>query len=527
MFHSFDKCDKDGSGIISRLEWFMFLDIEKTEFNEKVFSIADIDGTDDMDFREFVMCCWNFASATPSDLTNFAFLMYSSDGALLKSEEVLGMLRSTMGENIETNKRSMKVRDDLMFMAEEHQGIDLSQVSEELRLCCGIGGLEAFANVSGGRALGGNPLHFRSLSVSFSLWFDRAVPVSCDFLDRGPFPALLFLPPLPSLFIYSVAYHGLTLSFPFLFFPFLSFSLSLSLVTLVSRCLSVSLSLFSLFCLQFGEFCKGHGQLLEPCFNFQRLLRSKVIGPGFWKRQMNDRIKKFEGSTWTDIYEDLKGVAEEEIRKDELHRKGKNWRGLKRIASMGSFKLPKAELPTPKKGLHKKKKGPKFLNKRLKEKERYSVLADIFENVDLEKLEARNSRVTEEHKENAKDGEFAHVTSVLTIEHQLPGSDKLDFMRLTELEALGIELRRRIKKTQEKKSEAVRAVDDQPKVRGLFDYENTKDGDGGIKATLAKQRTLRLSIAQPSKRQSAMSMFKKAPVTDAIEQARMEAATDM
>lgn len=55
-----------------------------------------------MDFREFVMCCWNYASATPLDLINLAFFLYSSDGVLLKKDEVLKMLRSIFGEKVRT-----------------------------------------------------------------------------------------------------------------------------------------------------------------------------------------------------------------------------------------------------------------------------------------------------------------------------------------------------------------------------------------------------------------------------------------
>ena len=36
MYWVFSKADKDGSGIISQFEWLMYLDVEKTEFNEKV-----------------------------------------------------------------------------------------------------------------------------------------------------------------------------------------------------------------------------------------------------------------------------------------------------------------------------------------------------------------------------------------------------------------------------------------------------------------------------------------------------------
>lgn len=54
---------------------------------------------------------------------------------------------------------------------------------------------------------------------------------------------------------------------------------------------------------QFGEYTKKHMLLLEPCFHFQRVLRSKCLGTRFWKRQLKRRKKKFGDMTWTDIYE--------------------------------------------------------------------------------------------------------------------------------------------------------------------------------------------------------------------------------
>jgi hypothetical protein len=134
---------------------------------------------------------------------------------------------------------------------------------------------------------------------------------------------------------------------------------------------------------QFGEYAKKHMLLLEPCFQFQRHLRSKVIGHRFWKKHEKLRKKNFEGQTWTDIYEKLRDVAADEIRRAEEYRKNKKFRGLKNKIRMGFFKQPVVEKKQRRKS-H-KKKGPKFLTAKLKEKERYEVLRELFEDVDLDK----------------------------------------------------------------------------------------------------------------------------------------------
>ena len=100
---------------------------------------------------------------------------------------------------------------------------------------------------------------------------------------------------------------------------------------------------------------------------------------------------------------------------------------------MGFFKTPPK--PPPKKKV-KKKKGPKFLTKKMKEKERYEVLTELFEDVDMKKLEAKNKLIVEEKEENRKVGEFAGSTATADIELRVPGLHRLDFMNLTELESL-------------------------------------------------------------------------------------------
>ena len=128
LFWVFQRADRDSSGIIDSFEWLMYLDVERTPFNEKIFAIVDFDNSGEMDFREFVMCCWNYASATPVDLINLAFFLYSSDGVILKQDEVLAMLRQIFGDKVETNPQARKIKVELLVICEQWNGIDLSQV---------------------------------------------------------------------------------------------------------------------------------------------------------------------------------------------------------------------------------------------------------------------------------------------------------------------------------------------------------------------------------------------------------------
>lgn len=60
-FHKyFCKADLDGSGTISLLELLTVIDVERTPFTKRVFSIFDDDGSGEIDFGEFVLASWNY-----------------------------------------------------------------------------------------------------------------------------------------------------------------------------------------------------------------------------------------------------------------------------------------------------------------------------------------------------------------------------------------------------------------------------------------------------------------------------------
>jgi len=130
LYWCFARADRDNSGIINQFEWLMHLDVEKTDFNEKVFSIVDFDNSGEMDFREFCMCCWNFASASPIDLINVSFFMYSTDGVLLQANEVLKLINQIWGDKADRSPQARRIKSELLLMVEKYNGIDLSMFGE-------------------------------------------------------------------------------------------------------------------------------------------------------------------------------------------------------------------------------------------------------------------------------------------------------------------------------------------------------------------------------------------------------------
>lgn len=68
LYKIFRKADVDGSGTIALIELLCHIDVERTAFTERVFSIFDEDGSGEIDFREFVLALWNYCTLSRATL---------------------------------------------------------------------------------------------------------------------------------------------------------------------------------------------------------------------------------------------------------------------------------------------------------------------------------------------------------------------------------------------------------------------------------------------------------------------------
>lgn len=106
-YELFLKVDKDESHEIDLDEFYRFFDIERSPFSDRIFSIMDEDGrcaalrrngpqprltrltrrspsrrrSGEIDFREFVVCLWNYLSFDTNALIKFAFTLFDLDGS--------------------------------------------------------------------------------------------------------------------------------------------------------------------------------------------------------------------------------------------------------------------------------------------------------------------------------------------------------------------------------------------------------------------------------------------------------------
>ena len=62
MYSIYNSVDVDKSGSIDVVELLTLLDIERTPFNERIFSAFDKDRTGHIDLYEFVVSLWKFCT---------------------------------------------------------------------------------------------------------------------------------------------------------------------------------------------------------------------------------------------------------------------------------------------------------------------------------------------------------------------------------------------------------------------------------------------------------------------------------
>ena len=106
----FDHADGDKSGQISLMELLMFLDIDRTKFAKRVFSIFDEDLSGEIDFREFVVAMWNYCTLGKSALCLFAFDLYDSDSSgYIETSEIKHMLKDIYGKKFDKSGLAVRV----------------------------------------------------------------------------------------------------------------------------------------------------------------------------------------------------------------------------------------------------------------------------------------------------------------------------------------------------------------------------------------------------------------------------------
>lgn len=83
LYTVFHRADLDGGGSINLLELLTVVDLERTPFTKRVFSIFDDDESGEIDFGEFVLALWNYCTLSKVSLGNDKFLFRNEISILL------------------------------------------------------------------------------------------------------------------------------------------------------------------------------------------------------------------------------------------------------------------------------------------------------------------------------------------------------------------------------------------------------------------------------------------------------------
>ena len=73
VFSAFIDIDDDNSGEVGVGEFHKWLGFPATKFSERVFGILDMDGSGQLDFREFMIGVWNWNTYDATGITKLAF----------------------------------------------------------------------------------------------------------------------------------------------------------------------------------------------------------------------------------------------------------------------------------------------------------------------------------------------------------------------------------------------------------------------------------------------------------------------
>ena len=73
LYKVFEKMDTDQSNSIGMAELMGHIDLPRTVYTEKIFTIFDKDRSGAIDFREFVLSVWNYCTLTKLNLGGYTY----------------------------------------------------------------------------------------------------------------------------------------------------------------------------------------------------------------------------------------------------------------------------------------------------------------------------------------------------------------------------------------------------------------------------------------------------------------------
>ncbi len=128
LLSQFSKIDTDHNGTICLDELMEYFDLDQSDFVARVFDVMDEDGNGDINFREFVISCYNYCTLDQESMLTFAFDLYDADSSgYIDIYEVELMLTEVYSSNFQRNCNAIAL---LQKIQEWKKGVNGSR-----RLC--------------------------------------------------------------------------------------------------------------------------------------------------------------------------------------------------------------------------------------------------------------------------------------------------------------------------------------------------------------------------------------------------------
>jgi len=96
VYKRFQDIDVDKSGAIDYQEFIQALEMEDNTISRQMFRVFDMDGSQSIELKEFIVVLSRYTSAARSEKLKFAFMMFDEDGSgFIERDELLDMLNAS------------------------------------------------------------------------------------------------------------------------------------------------------------------------------------------------------------------------------------------------------------------------------------------------------------------------------------------------------------------------------------------------------------------------------------------------
>lgn len=110
LFNIFLLIDKENCGEVSVAELCTYFEIERSPYSDRLFEHMDMDKSGEVDFHEFLLVLWFYASLDTRALSDFVFMLYDKDkDGLLTRVEVSTLIQEVYGRLYEANPHVVKL----------------------------------------------------------------------------------------------------------------------------------------------------------------------------------------------------------------------------------------------------------------------------------------------------------------------------------------------------------------------------------------------------------------------------------